>query len=159
AEEIAQDKDLTRMLLRTVGVPVPEGRPVANAEDAWTAAQAIGTPVVVKPQFGNQGKNVATFLTTREQVIAAYNTASEGGYSVVWEKVITGSDYRLLIIGNQLVAASRREPAQVVGDGVHTVAELIEHANTDPRRGNDHAMPLSKIRLDPVAMSVLAEQG
>src|SRR5581483_5593272 len=90
---------------------------------------------------------------------AAFNTASEGGYSVVCEKFITGSDYRLLIIGNRLVAASRREPAQVIGDGVHTVAELIDHANTDPRRGNDHAMPLSKIRLDPVAMSVLAEQG
>jgi cyanophycin synthetase len=159
AEEIAQDKDLTRMLLRTVGVPVPEGRPVASAEDAWTAAQAIGLPVVVKPQFGNQGKNVATFLTTKEQVVAAYNTASEGGYSVVCERFITGADYRLLIVGNRLVAASRREPAQVVGDGVHTVAELIDHANTDPRRGNDHAMPLSKIRLDPVAMSVLAEQG
>ncbi|HWB09978.1 MAG TPA: cyanophycin synthetase [Pirellulales bacterium] len=159
AEEIAQDKDLTRTLLRTVGVPVPEGRPVANAEDAWTAAQEIGPPVVVKPQFGNQGKNVATFLTTREQVIAAFNTASEGGYSVVCEKFVTGADYRLLIVGNRLVAASRREPAQVVGDGVHTVAELIDHANNDPRRGNDHAMPLSKIRLDPVAMSVLAEQG
>jgi cyanophycin synthetase len=159
AEEIAQDKDLTRMLLRTVGVPVPEGRPVADAEDAWAAAQEIGTPVVVKPQFGNQGKNVATFLTTKEQVVAAYNTASEGGYSVVCEKFITGADYRLLIIGDRLVAASRREPAQVVGDGVHTVAELVDHVNADPRRGNDHATPLSKIRLDPVAMSVLSEQG
>jgi cyanophycin synthetase len=159
AEEIAQDKDLTRMLLRTVGVPVPEGRPVASAEDAWVAAQEIGTPVVVKPQFGNQGKNVATFLTTKEQVVAAYHTASEGGYSVVCERFIAGADHRLLIVGERLVAASRREPAQVVGDGVHTVAELIDHANTDPRRGNDHAMPLSKIRLDPVAMGVLAEQG
>ncbi|HQU44198.1 MAG TPA: cyanophycin synthetase [Pirellulales bacterium] len=159
AEEIAQDKDLTRMLLRTVGVPVPEGRPVAHAEDAWVAAQEIGTPVVVKPQFGNQGKNVATFLTTKEQVIAAFNTASEGGYSVVCEKFITGADYRLLIVGDQLVAAARREPAQVIGDGVHTVAELVDHVNADPRRGNDHATPLSKIRLDPVAMGVLAEQG
>ncbi|HET6880860.1 MAG TPA: cyanophycin synthetase, partial [Pirellulales bacterium] len=159
AEEIAQDKDLTRMLLRTAGVPVPEGRPVANAEDAWTAAQEIGTPVVVKPQFGNQGKNVATFLTTKEQVVAAFNTASEGGYSVVCEKFITGADYRLLIVGDRLVAAARREPAQVVGDGVHTVAELIDHVNSDPRRGNDHATPLTKIKLDPVAMSVLAEQG
>ncbi|HVX09753.1 MAG TPA: cyanophycin synthetase [Pirellulales bacterium] len=159
AEEIAQDKDLTRMMLRMAGVPVPEGRPVANAEDAWTAAQEIGTPVVIKPQFGNQGKNVATFLTTKEQVVAAFNTASEGGYSVVCEKFVVGADYRLLIIGEKLVAAAKREPAQVMGDGIHTVAELIDHVNTDPRRGNDHATPLSKIRLDPVAMSVLAEQG
>ncbi|HEX7375685.1 MAG TPA: cyanophycin synthetase [Pirellulales bacterium] len=159
AEEIAQDKDLTRVLLRTAGVPVPEGRPVANAEDAWAAAQEIGVPVVVKPQFGNQGKNVATFLTTQEQVFAAYNTASAGGYSVVCEKFVVGADYRLLIVGGQLVAAARREPAQVRGDGIHTVAELIDHVNIDPRRGNDHATPLTKIKLDPVAMSVLAEQG
>lgn len=159
AEEIAQDKDLTRDLLRTMGVPVPEGRPVESAEDAWAAAQEIGVPVVVKPRFGNQGKNVATYLMTEEQVAAAYRTASEGGYSVVCEKYIAGADFRLLIVGNRMVAAARREPAQVIGDGEHTVAELVDLVNSDPRRGNDHATPLSKIRLDPVAMSVLADQG
>lgn len=159
AEEIAQDKDLTRALLHTAGVPVPEGRPVTSADDAWAAAQELGTPVVVKPRFGNQGKNVATYLTTEEQVKAAYHTAAEGGYSVIVERYIAGADYRLLIVGNRMVAASRREPAQVIGDGIHTVAQLVDRVNADPRRGNDHAMPLSKIRLDPVAMSVLAEQG
>lgn len=159
AEEIAQDKDLTRALLRTAGVPVPEGRPVTCADDAWAAAQELGIPVVVKPRFGNQGKNVATYLTTEEQVKAAYHTASEGGYSVIVERFIAGADYRLLIVGNRMVAAARREPAQVIGDGIHTVGQLVDRVNADPRRGNDHAMPLSKIRLDPVAMSVLAEQG
>ncbi len=159
AEEIAQDKDLTRALLRTAGVPVPEGRPVTSADDAWTAALELGVPVVVKPRFGNQGKNVATYLTTEEQVKAAYHTAAEGGYSVIVERYIPGADYRLLIVGNRMVAAARREPAQVIGDSVHTVAELVDRVNADPRRGNDHATPLSKIRLDAVAMSVLAEQG
>ena len=79
AELIAQDKDLTRTLLRNVGVPVPEGRPVADAEDAWEAAQEIGAPVVVKPRFGNQGRGVATNLTTREQVMAAYDTPARRG--------------------------------------------------------------------------------
>jgi len=159
AESIAQDKDLTRSLLRAVGVPVPQGRPVESADDAWEAAREIGTPVVVKPQFGNQGRGVATYLTTCEQVRAAYDAARREGSSIVVERHLPGGDYRLLVVGHRLVAAARREPAQVVGDGRHTVAELVDQVNTDPRRGNDHATPLSKIRLDPIAMGVLAEQG
>jgi cyanophycin synthetase len=159
AESIAQDKDLTRSLLRSCGVPMPVGRPVASADDAWTAACEIGTPVVVKPQFGNQGRGVATYLTTREQVVAAYHAAQEEGSSIVVERYLPGADYRLLVVGDHLIAAARREPAQVVGDGRHTVAELVDLVNADPRRGNDHATPLSKIRLDPVAMGVLADQG
>ena len=86
AEEIAQDKDLTRDMLRAVGVPVPEGRPVTDAEDAWEAAQDIGTPVVVKPQFGSQGRGVATNLSTREQVMAAYQAASRDSQDIIVEK-------------------------------------------------------------------------
>ncbi|KAH1282816.1 hypothetical protein KXX11_003597, partial [Aspergillus fumigatus] len=58
AESIAQDKDLTKMLLRAAGVPVPLGRPARNEADAWAAALEIGLPVVLKPQDGNQGKGV-----------------------------------------------------------------------------------------------------
>ncbi|HUY32225.1 MAG TPA: cyanophycin synthetase [Pirellulales bacterium] len=159
AESIAQDKDLTRSMLRAVGVPVPTGRPVESADDAWEAAREIGTPVVVKPQFGNQGRGVATCLTTCEQVHAAYEAARREGSSIVVERHLAGADFRLLVVGHRLVAAARREPAQVVGDGRHTVAELVDQINADPRRGNDHATPLSKIRLDPIAMGVLAEQG
>ncbi|HEV3022093.1 MAG TPA: hypothetical protein VGX76_06485, partial [Pirellulales bacterium] len=159
AESIAQDKDLTRSLLRSCGIPMPVGRPVISADDAWAAANEIGMPVVVKPQFGNQGRGVATYLTTREQVVGAYDAALSEGSSIVVERYLPGADYRLLIVGNRMVAAARREPAQVVGDGRHTVAELVDLVNADPRRGNDHATPLSKIRLDPVAMGVLADQG
>ncbi|HEY5311336.1 MAG TPA: cyanophycin synthetase [Pirellulales bacterium] len=159
AEEIAQDKDLTRDLLRAVGVPVPEGRPVTSADDAWEAADDIGVPVVVKPQFGSQGRGVATNLSTREQVLAAYQAASRESPDIMVEKFAPGADYRVLVIGGRMIAAARREPAQVLGDGLHTVAELVAAVNLDPRRGDDHATALSKIRLDPIALAVLAEQG
>lgn len=158
AEDIVQDKDLTRVLLRELGLPVPNGRRVVSAEDAWIAAQEIGLPVVVKPCDGNQGRGVAVNLFTREQVMAAYDAALEESSSIITEQFSAGLDYRLLVIGRELIAASRRQPAQVVGDGVHTINELIEIANTDPRRASDHAAALSKIKIDSVAMGVLAEQ-
>ena len=110
AESIAQDKDLTRSLLRAVGVPVPEGRPVVDAEDAWAAAREIGVPVVVKPRYGNQGRGVATDLTTREQVMAAFANAREEGDSVVVERFAPGVDYRVLVVGRRVVAAVTPRP-------------------------------------------------
>ena len=159
AEAIAQDKELTRDLLGQVGVPVPKGRPVKDAEDAWAAAQEIGCPVVVKPQFGSQGRGVATNLSTREQVEAAYASVRADWTEVVVERFAPGADYRVLVVGGRVVAAARRDPAQVIGDGRHTIAELVALVNRDPRRGDDHATVLSKIVLDPIALDVLAEQG
>lgn len=159
AQEIAQDKELTRTLLRAAGVPVPEGRPVSSAEDAWTAATEIGLPVVVKPQDGNQGRGVATNLNTREQVMAAYQAAARESPNVLVERCVPGNDYRLLVVGNRVVAAARREPAQVTGDGQHTIAELVTQVNGDPRRGDDHSTALSKIPLDAVSLGVLADQN
>jgi cyanophycin synthetase len=159
AQEIAQDKELTRKLLRAAGVNVPDGRPVTSAEDAWEAASDIGLPVVVKPQDGNQGRGVATNLSTREQVIGAYEAASRESKNILVEQYIPGNDYRLLVVNGRVVAAARREPAQVVGDGQHTVAELVAQVNADPRRGEDHSTALSKIPLDAVSLGVLADQG
>jgi cyanophycin synthetase len=159
AEEIAQDKELTRMFLQAVGAPTPQGRPVTSGDDAWAAAEDIGVPVVVKPQDGNQGRGVATNLTTREQVLAAYEAARQESSQVLVEKYALGNDYRLLIIGGKLIAAARREPAQVLGDGIHTVRELIDRVNLDPRRSDHHATVLSKIHLDPVSLGVLKDQG
>jgi cyanophycin synthetase len=159
AEAIAQDKQLTRTLLQAVGVPVPEGRAVADAEDAWRAAEELGPPVVVKPQYGNHGRGVATNLTTREQVLHAYDAAREEGSQIVVERYVPGDDFRLLVIGPRLVAAARREPAQVVGDGRSAITELVREVNRDPRRSDGHATVLSYIKLDAVSLAVLAEQG
>jgi cyanophycin synthetase len=159
AEDIVQDKDLTRILLHLAGLPVPRGRPVKDADDAWAAALEIGLPVVIKPRDGNQGRAVSLNLFTREQVNAAFEAALAEGDSVIVEQFAEGDDYRLLVVGKQFVAASRRKPAHVIGDGRHTIAELVAIVNEDPRRASDHAAALSKIRIDAVALAVLAEQG
>jgi cyanophycin synthetase len=158
-ESIAQDKELTKTLLKSVGVPVPEGRPVRDADEAWAVACEIGLPVVVKPQYGNQGRGVAVNLTTREQVSAAFEAALQEGSSIMVEKFAPGCDHRLLVVGDAVVAAARRQPPLVVGDGVRTIEQLVTEVNSDPRRGEDHATSLSKLRLDVIGLAVLAEQG
>ena len=142
-----------------MGVPVSDGRPVTDADDAWAAAQEIGGAVVVKPQYGSQGRGVTTNLTTREQVVAAFNAAREETRWVMVERYAPGADYRLLVVGDRVVAAARREPAQVLGDGRSTIRQLVDAVNRDPRRGDDHATVLSKIKLDSVSLNVLGEQG
>jgi cyanophycin synthetase len=159
AESIAQDKELSKILLHAAGVPVPGGRPVLSAEDAWAAACEIGGAVVVKPQDGNQGKGVAVNLCTREQIEAAYAIAFEVSDEVLVERYIPGHDYRLLVVGDQLVAAARRDPPLVIGDGVHTIRQLVERVNLDPRRGEGHATSLTRIRLDEVALALLTSAG
>lgn len=159
AESIAQDKDLTRRLLQASGVPTAQSYPVSSVEEAWETAEYIGVPVVVKPQDGNQGRGVSTNLTTKEQVVAAYASALEQSSSVIVEKFATGNDYRLLVVNGKVVAASRREPAQVMGDGRLTVQGLVEAENRDQRRAEHHAGQLSKIHIDDIAVNILKDQG
>jgi cyanophycin synthetase len=159
AETIAQDKQLTKHLLQAAGVPVPQGRPVADAEDAWTAMQEIGSAVVVKPQDGNQGKGVTVNIVGKEHLLIAYRAAREVSDEVLVERFVPGHDFRLLVVGHKLVAAARREPPHVIGDGVHSVRQLVEIVNADPSRGDGHATALTKIRFDEIAFARLAVQG
>ena len=159
AESIAQDKELTKKLLDAAGVPVPQGRSVVDPDDAWAAAQEIGLPVVIKPKDGNQGKGVTVNVTTREQLDAGFKAASEFRDDILVERYLPGHDYRLLVVGDKLVAAARREPPQVIGDGKHTVRELVDTVNRDPRRGDGHATSLTKIRFDDIALGTLVQQG
>ncbi|MSQ66903.1 MAG: cyanophycin synthetase [Gammaproteobacteria bacterium] len=159
AQSIAQDKQLTKELLRAAGVPVPEGQTVLDAAQAWSVACALGLPVVVKPQDGNQGRGVTVNIETREHLEQAFQAAAEAGTQVLVERYIAGSDYRLLVIGDKLIAAARREPPQVIGDGVRSVQELVEEVNRDPRRGEGHATSLTRIRLDDIARACLQLQN
>lgn len=159
AEAIAQDKELSKRLLHSAGVPVPSGRAVRDADDAWAAAQDIGLPVVVKPLDGNQGKGVTVNILNEAQLRAAYAVATEFRDTVLVERYMPGNDFRLLVVGDKLVAAARRDPPKVVGDGVHTVAQLVDMVNADPRRGDGHATSLTKIRFDDIARSCLRSQG
>ena len=159
AESIAQDKELSKRLLHAAGVPVPRGRAVRDADDAWALAQEIGLPVVLKPLDGNQGKGVTVNITTEAELRAAYLVASEFRDTVLVERYMPGNDFRLLVVGDKLVAAARRDPPKVVGDGVHTVAQLVDIVNLDPRRGDGHATSLTKIRFDDIALTCLQAQG
>ncbi len=159
AEAIAQDKDLTKSLLHDAGVPVPLGHVVNSAEAAWEAACALGGSVVIKPRDGNQGKGVAVDLRTREEITAAYACAQAIDEEVIVERYLPGRDFRLLVVGNKLVAASRRDPPQVTGDGKRSVRELVAEVNRDPRRGDGHATPLTRIKLDTLALATLESQG
>ena len=162
AESISSDKDLTKRLLESCGVPVPSGRIVENATDAWDAAEDIGTPVVVKPLDGNHGRGVSLELETREQVEAAFALAVRHGSEVIVERYIRGTEHRLLIVGGQLAAAARGEVAMVTGDGHSTVAQLTElQINSDPRRGTTEDFPLNRLNPydDTAVVLELERQG
>ena len=159
AEGISRDKDLTKQLLQACGVPVPQGRLVDSIEDAWEAAQEIGLPVVVKPYDGNHGRGVFTNVGTQAEIEKAYRVAEEEGSGVIVERFVRGHEHRLLVVGGRMVAAARGEPASVIGDGDHTIRELIElQLNSDPRRGSGEDCPLNYVRVDSAARLELDRQ-
>jgi cyanophycin synthetase len=148
AESIASDKDLTKTLLSSCGLPVPSGALVRSAEEAWEEAQDIGLPVVVKPYDGNHGRGVSLNLSTQADVEAAYHIAARKGDSsaVIVERFITGDEHRLLVVGKKLVAAARGESLWVTGDGVQNIIALCDsQINTDPRRGVTEDAPLNRV--------------
>jgi len=159
AVDIACDKSTTKEILIEAGIPVPNGSSCSSPQEAVLLAQEIGYPVVVKPERGNQGRGVSLNLLTSEEVIKAYNIASKIDENVIVERYVKGNDYRVLVVGDQVVAVSQRIPAHVVGDGVHSIRELVEAVNADPRRGNDHEKPLTKIVIDEISINLLEKQG
>jgi cyanophycin synthetase len=162
AEAIAGDKDLTKSLLKSVGVPVPEGQVVNSPAEAWEAAQDIGLPVVVKPSDANHGRGVSLELTEQADIEAAFGIADAEGSDVIVERYIKGDEHRILVVGGKVVAAARGESLWVTGDGSSSVARLIDlQLNTDPRRGEAEEFPLETIVLDrePAIRLLLERQG
>jgi len=161
AVDIAQDKKMTNRLLAAAGLPVPRSEVVTSEDDAVAAAQRIGFPVVTKPLDGNHGRGVGLDLKTERAVRTGFKRAlkqSRRG-DVVVETYVTGNDYRVLVIGGRMVAIAERVPAHVVGDGEHTVAELLEITNQDPRRGIGHEKVLTRLKIDDAALDLLKKQG
>jgi cyanophycin synthetase len=160
AVDIAQDKKLTNQLLASAGLPVPRSDVVRSADDAVAAAKRIGYPVVTKPLDGNHGRGVGIGIRSDRAVRTGFNRAlkqARGG-EVVVEQMVEGNDYRILVVGGQMVAVAERVPAHVVGDGTHTVRELVDITNADPRRGIGHEKVLTKIRLGEEADRILRAQ-
>lgn len=148
AESICSDKDLTKSLLATCGIPVPEGQTVDNADVAWEAARDIGLPVAVKPVDGNHGRGVTLDLMNEADVRAAYVAAEAEGSGVIVERCVPGEEHRLLVVGGRMVAATRGQTTEVLGDGIHTMQQLVDQQlNTDPRRGEEETFPLEFIVL------------
>ena len=159
AVEIASDKEETNRILGELGLPVPRQRLVRTAEAAATAASRLGYPVVVKPLDANHGRGVSLDLKNGDEVRVAFEKAREHSRSVIVENFLAGFDHRMLVIGGQLIAVAKRVPGHVVGDGQHTIGELVDIVNKDPRRGIGHEKVLTRIELDPQADRLMAHKG
>jgi cyanophycin synthetase len=158
AVRIASDKQLTKQLLAEAGVPVPHGEVVTSVEDALRVARRLKGPVVVKPLDANQGKGVTVDVREDDAVEQAYAFARKHGRRIIVERHVEGQDYRVLVAGGKVAAASCRRPAHVVGDGEHTVRELVEIENRNPARGAGHTNILTQIALDAHAEELLRKQ-
>ncbi len=159
AVELASDKEETNKILGALGLPVPIQHLVQSESQAVRAARRIGFPVVTKPYNGNHGRGISIRLTSDEEVIAGFKKAQEVSRSVIVETFLEGDDHRLLVVNGELVAATRRTPGHVVGDGVHTIAQLVELVNRDPRRGIGHEKVLTRLQLDEQAQVMMARAG
>ncbi|HYB94643.1 MAG TPA: cyanophycin synthetase [Vicinamibacterales bacterium] len=159
AVDLAGNKHETKRVLREVGLPVPDGRVVSTVDEAIEALTELAPPVVTKPLDSNQGKGVSLNLRTPDQVREAFQLAAAVSRRVIVEQMLTGNDYRVVIVNGRMVAAAQRIPAHVRGDGRLTIRQLIDVANHDPRRGNGHEKPMTKIHTDPLVLAILKRQG
>ncbi len=159
AVELASDKEETNGILRDLGLPVPKQLLVRTEREAVRAAERIGYPVVLKPLAGNHGRGVSINLRTPEEVETGFAKAIEHGRTIIVESYIEGFDHRLLVVNGELVAAAKRVPGHVVGDGKHTIRELVDIVNEDPRRGVGHEKVLTRLEFDHQAERLLAKLG
>jgi cyanophycin synthetase len=157
--ETAGNKRLTKHMLGDAGIPVPKGTVVRRVESAVEDADWLGYPVVVKPHDGHHGKGVTTDIHEEADLREAFARAQEISDKVIVEKYYTGHDYRMLVVNGRFVAAARREPAAVIGDGEHTIAELIVIENRDPRRGYGHERVMTRLSTSTVTGFLLARHG
>lgn len=159
AVELASDKEETNKILASLGLPVPKQELVQTEDMARRAAKKVGYPVVTKPYNGNHGRGISIRLMNDEEVVTGFRVAREHSKSVIVETFVAGDDHRLLVVNGELVAATKRTPGHVVGDGQHTIVELIDIVNQDPRRGVGHEKVLTRLELDFQAEMMLGRVG
>src|SRR5690554_2251583 len=154
--ELACDKEDTKYILEQAEVLVPRGDIISRESSLEEACRYVGYPLVVKPIDGNHGRGITVNINNYEDALVAFKAAKEVSRKVIIEKYITGEDYRLLVINNELVAAAKRTPAHVIGDGKSTISELVAEANKDPRRGYGHENVLTQITINDLTRTILA---
>jgi len=157
--EIACDKEDTKFLLEQYQVPVPRGEVIKTEGGLEEAMRKLGFPLVIKPINGNHGRGITTNIQDKETALLAFSQAKKVSNSVIVERFITGFDYRILVVNYKLVAAAKRTPAHVVGDGVSSIQQLIDEVNKDPRRGYGHEKILTQIDVDAITNKILDEKG
>ncbi|UNC90692.1 cyanophycin synthetase [Candidatus Contubernalis alkaliaceticus] len=159
AVDLAGDKGMCKNLLEEAGIPVPRGATVGSIKEALELVDSIGYPVVLKPHNGNHGRGVTLNVDGKKDLVEAFKEASVYSSRVVVEQQIDGQNYRLLVVGGRLVAASKRVPPFVLGNGVSSIKELIQKLNCEPTRGEGHEKPLTRIKLDSHILRVLKKKG
>lgn len=158
--ELACDKEATKRILGNAGVPVPKGTVINFLDELEEAIESVGGyPIVIKPLDGNHGRGITIDIRSWQEAEEAYDAARQVSRSVIVEKYYTGRDHRVLVVNGKVVAVAERVPANVVGDGRSTIAELIEQTNKDPRRGEGHDKVLTRIELDRTSYQILERQG
>jgi cyanophycin synthetase len=157
--ELACDKEDTKYLLEQAEVAVPRGDIISRESSLKEACRYVGFPLVVKPIDGNHGRGITVNIQNYDDALTAFKEAKEVSRKIIIEKYITGEDYRLLVINNVLVAAAKRTPARVIGDGKSTITELVEEVNKDPRRGYGHENVLTKITINNLTKTIIAAKG
>jgi len=159
AVDIACNKEETKRLLAAAAIPVAKGDIVVDEETLQATIDRIGYPIVIKPLDGNHGKGASINLNSWEEALEGLEYAKKYSRRVIVERFITGFDFRILVIDNKIVAAAQRVPANVVGDGKNTIAQLIEIENKDPRRGYGHENVLTEITVDRDTLDLLAKKN
>lgn len=158
AVDIASNKEETKRLLTEAAIPVASGVTISNPDDLEASVNKVGFPLVFKPLDGNHGKGATINVKTMEDAVAAFEYAKTYSRKVIIEKFITGYDFRVLVIDHKVVAAAQRDPAHVRGNGIHTIQELIDKENEDPRRGYGHENVLTEIAVDRDTLDLLAKK-
>ena len=156
--DIASDKELTKALLMNQNIPVPEGAKVCNVINLLKESQRIGFPLVLKPRYGCKGEGIILNISSEKELIKAYNSIKNKYNHLIIEKYVEGNDYRVCIVDNKVVAVSLRKPPCIIGDGKHTLKELIRKLNNDSARGYDHERPLTKVKIDEELLNFLSKQ-
>jgi cyanophycin synthetase len=159
AVEIACDKEETKNLLEQASIPTPKGRIIYDEEDLQGAIDYIEYPIVLKPVNGNHGRGITTNIKSWEEAVEALALAKKVSRAVICERYITGFDFRLLVINYKLIAAARRTPACVIGDGKSSIQDLVDKVNSDPRRGYGHEKVLTAIKIDDMTLNILKEKS
>ena len=155
--EIACDKEETKDLLEQAEVPIPKGDIIRTERGLKEAVDYVGFPLVIKPVNGNHGRGITTNINSFDEALIGFKEAKEVSRLVIVEKYITGEDHRLLVINNKLVAAAKRTPAHVIGDGKSTIQELVDEVNKDERRGYGHEKVLTEIDINSLTLEILKE--